>query len=739
MASTDEALDRLAEMAGLELQYEDIFKNTHVASDEAKRTILQALGIDAEDDAAVDASLHELEELPWRRPLPPVLVVRENEVAAVALTLVQQLLKDDLRFEIVEENGTRHSFQANPADLAHDGSRQVGGAVVERRILVIPGPLPTGYHQLESLTVECRPMRLIVTPASCHLPDGLAAGDKQWGLSTHVYSLRSGRDWGIGDFSDLERLVEAGSRLGAASVGVNPLHALFPNQPRRASPYSPSSRLFLNPVYLDVEAIPDFAHCARAQSSVEERRDSIKALGEERLVDYARVTALKEDILADVFACYAQRTALTDDGEFADDEFRRFRESQGTERLRRFAVFEALSEHFEGIPWQEWPEEFQDPRSAAVAEFAEANRLRVAFFEYLQWQADRQLSQVQDLAKQEGMTVGLYRDLAVGVDPEGSDAWSEQDVVIAGMHVGAPPDPFNMLGQDWGLPPLSPRALQEKAYEPFIAILRANMRHAGALRIDHAMALLHLYWIPAEMPASQGVYLAYPFEDLLGILALESQRNGCMVIGEDLGTVPEGFRERMAACNVLSYRVLYFEKEDEQFKRPEQYPELALACVTTHDLATLAGFWKGSDIELRQNLNLYPSEAVEQTERSARVTDRLRLLDALVKQGLLGGDPGADGEQIALTLETVPISPELVAAIHQYLALSPAMLLMVQIDDVTAEEEQINLPGTVEEHPNWRRRLSLPVEELASAPMTTALQRALTTRSLPGRIRLRAE
>lgn len=361
-----------------------------------------------------------------------------------------------------------------------------------------------------------------------------------------------------------------------------------------------------------------------------------------------------------------------------------------------------------------------------MAEFAEANRQRVAFFEYLQWQTDRQLEAVQRRAQSDGLTVGLYRDLAVGVDPDGADAWSEQDVVIAEMHVGAPPDPFNMLGQDWGLPPLSPRTLQEKAYEPFVAILRANMRHAGALRIDHAMALLHLYWIPKGMPASEGVYLAYPFEDLLGVLALESQRNRCMVIGEDLGTVPEGFRDRMAAANVLSYRVLYFEKEDESFKRPHQYPELALACVTTHDLAPLAGFWKASDIELRQALKLYPSPEVEQNERAARVRDRQMLLEALDEQGLLESAARVTGGQDG----SRPVAPELVAAIHQYLGLSPAMLLMVQVDDMTAEEEQLNLPGTVDEHPNWRRRLSLTVEDLTSSPVTAAVEQALRPRAL---------
>lgn len=340
-------------MAGLELQYWDIFSNLHLASAEAKRAILGALGIAAEDDDAAEASLFELEEQPWRRPLPPVLVVAEGERPSVLLALAQQFSEGELDFEIVEEDGAQHRFTVDPAKLPRQGTRRVGEVVVERRVLAVPLSLPMGYHELSSPTLECRPMRLIVVPARCYLPRSLAAGGKQWGLSAHVYALRSPTDWGIGDLSGLERLVEAAGELGASSVGVNPLHALFHQQPRRASPYSPSSRLFLNPLYLDVEAVPDYSQCPRARRNVDARRDEIDVLRRERLVDYARVTELKLAVLGEVFACYAQRTPLDGQGEFDDEAFRRFRESQGTERLRRFAVFEALSEHFEGRPWRQ--------------------------------------------------------------------------------------------------------------------------------------------------------------------------------------------------------------------------------------------------------------------------------------------------------------------------------------------------------------------------------------------------
>lgn len=729
MTTSNKALDRLAELAGIEQQYWDIWGNLHKASDDTKRTILGAIGIAAEDDATAEASMRHMEEVSWRRPLPPVLVVRTGERPKILLSLEARYTTTELCCEVMEEEGREHRFMFYPSELALVEARDVDGDRIERRLLTLPFELPVGYHDLVLMNLDVSAMRLIVVPRTCFMPEPLVRGEKRWGVSAHVYSLRSRRDWGIGDFTALRQLVDVAADASASTVGVNPLHALFLGDAERASPYSPSSRLFLNTLYIDVEQVDDFADSARAREIAEAQRDEIERLRAEPLVDYARVAVLKQAVLKEVFATYQKRTPMGKDGAFEDEAFHRFREVHGADRLRRFAVFETLSEHFGRAPWQQWPEPFRDPHSREVAEFAEIHHERIAFFEYLQWQADRQLEEVHRRATETGLVIGLYRDLAVGVDPAGADAWGEQDVVVTEMHVGAPPDPFNMLGQDWGLPPLNPVALKNKAYEPFIAILRANMRHAGALRIDHVMALLHLYWIPANAPAKEGVYLAYPFEDLLGILALESQRNRCMIIGEDLGTVPEGFRERMAVANVLSYRVLYFEKDGDRFKRPHEYPDLALACVTTHDLATLAGFWKGSDIELRRTLKLYPSLAAEQSEWQGRSRDRETLINALAEEDLL---PDRGDQDRAATA----ISPALVAAIHRYLALSPAILLMVQIDEMTEEEKQINLPGTVNEYPNWRRRVSLPVEDLGSAPVTLALKQALKERhsSHAGRI-----
>lgn len=714
-------LDRLAEMAGIEPQYWDIWGNLHRASDEAKRTLLAALGIPAGDDAAVEASIREMEQAPWRRPLPPVAVIREHAPIEVTLHWPAAGAEMEISCEVIAEPGDRHPFSFRPSAAPLIDSREVEGRLLECRRLAVPIALPTGYHTLR-IAEEGHAMRLIIVPAVCYLPEPLAAGARQWGLSCHLYTLRSEHDWGIGDFANLAELVEGCARLKGSTVGINPLHALFPTRPEEASPYSPSSRLFLNPLYTDVEAIEEFAHCPEAQRLARALAGDIAAARAAPLIDYSRVAALKRALFEPLFTCFQRGSSAPGAGQ-RRAAFARFAK-EGGERLRRFAVHETLCEHFSGVSWPQWPAPYRRPESPEVAEFAEAHADRVMFHTYLQWQAEAQLAAVQQRAIAAGLCIGLYRDLAVGVDPSGADAWSEQEVIVGEASVGAPPDPFNMLGQDWGTPPLSPLALREKGYEPFIAMLRANMRDAGALRIDHAMGLLHLYWIPRGAPAASGAYLRYPFDDLLGILALESQRNRCLVIGEDLGTVPEGFRERMATANVLSYRVLYFEKEGDRFKRPDEYPRLALACVTTHDLAPLAGFWEASDVDLKKRLGLYPSAEVEGSERAGRVHDRWLLLKALAEQNLLpeGIDPArAAGE---------PLSTPLIAAIHRYLGQSPAMLVMVQLDEVSGEIEQLNLPGTVDERPNWRRRLALTVDQIPSAPVMRAIAEALAERAV---------
>jgi 4-alpha-glucanotransferase len=574
--------------------------------------------------------------------------------------------------------------------------------------LTLPAGLPLGYHRLD---VEAGPenttILLAVAPASAYLPPELGDGARAWGLTTQLYGVRSARSWGIGDFSDLGRLAAAAGSLGAATLGLNPLHALFAAEPRHISPYSPSSRSRLDYLYIDVTAVPGF-RAADLPSAA-----ALSGLGGTGEVDHAAVAAAKRPILETLFRRLrgGRSRALT--------AFRQF-QAEGGHALAAFAIFEALHEHFYRsygrFSWRDWPEPLRDPHSHAVAEFAREHAGRVEFFEFLQWEADRQLALAAKAGRDAGLSIGLYRDAAVGVNPDGAAAWSDQELLSPGAAVGAPPDSLSRAGQNWGLAPINPLVLRRRGFAPFLDLLRANMRHAGVLRIDHVMSLQRLYWIPRGMEGSAGAYVSYPFWELVRLTALESHRHRCAVIGEDLGTVPDRFRETLRAANILSYRVVNFERrwhEGATYIPPAEYPPLAAASAATHDLATLKGFWLGRDIEWRRRLDLYPDPNAEATETGERHRDRRLLLEALAHEGLIAWDRFAeflpDGADPLYT-------DELGDAIHTYLARSQARLMLVQLDDIVGEAEQANLPGTTDAHPNWRRRMTRTLEDVLSGP-----------------------
>jgi 4-alpha-glucanotransferase len=575
----------------------------------------------------------------------------------------------------------------------------------ERRRLVLSGTLPIGYHRL-SVSASRNVAALIVTPGKCWLPPAMVAGRRFWGVAAQLYLLRSNHNWGIGDFTDLDRLTNIMIGAGANVIGVNPLHALFLDDPEHASPYSPACRLLLNVLNIDVACLPELPQCEAAKTLIESPA-FMAALARCRAAErvaYSDIARLKLPVLRLLFA-----SSRSDQGSSRWAEFVTFRRECGT-AVTRACLFLALREYFAAASgradWHEWPIDYRDPDSDAVRRFAREHADRVIFHEWLQFVADAQLAAVATAA--ESMVVGLYRDLAVGADPSGAETWGNQNAVVAGAHVGAPPDIYNLSGQDWGLPPFSPRALREEAYRSFIELVRANMRHAGGLRIDHVMALQQLYWVPAGRPPTEGAYVSYPLDDLVGILALESHRNRCLVVGEDLGTVPDGFRERMAEANILSYRVLFFERDQTGFLAPAEYPALALAVTGSHDLPTLVGWWEGRDIALKEKLALFPdADSVHQARRQ-RVQERAELLAALRTAKLIDTDAEPNVEALIL-------------AVHAYLARTRCTLVVAQMDDVTGEAEPVNVPATSEEHPNWRRRLSLSLEQFSVHPRFLAL------------------
>lgn len=539
--------------------------------------------------------------------------------------------------------------------------------------------------------------------AHCYQPAVLHNDGRIWGLTVQLYSVRSRRNWGIGDFSDLVALVGRVAAAGGDFIGLNPLHALFPDNPAHISPYNPSHRGFLNVLYIDVEAVPEWAACeaARCRLASADFQARLLALRATAVVDYVGVAQAKFEVLALLFEQF-QKTGLR------AKEFAAWRRQQGL-ALERFARYEALQAHFRKAGawgWPAWPREYHDPDSSAVADFAKTHVDAVSWHAWLQWLADTQLAAVAAHAKACGMGIGLYQDLAVGANPGGAEVWCWQQVFAAGASTGAPPDELNLLGQDWGLPPFVPHRLRAVGYAPFIDILRSNMKHAGALRIDHVMGLMRLFWVPPDTPATEGAYVHYPFDDLLGLVALESVRNECLVIGEDLGTVPEGFRERLFEAGVLSYHPLIFERyPDGQFRLPVDMPRQALIAASTHDLPTLAGFWCGIDLAVRTQLLLFPSDELRQRLIAERGWDRGRLLWALEREGLLPEGMSKDPAQLP------ELTTAVIAAIHAYLARSPAQLMVVQPEDLFSLTDQINVPGTLEDqHPNWQRKLPLPLE-----------------------------
>lgn len=720
-------LDRLARHRGVESGYRDAHGDAHRVSEETKRALLSAMGLSVEDEAAIAASARSMEDAAWRRPLEPVLIAIQGEPPPpIPIVVAADRTGSFLSWTVEEESGPAHHGQVSPANLPLSATRMLDGSALERRIFHLPVSLPVGYHRfrLTGPAVETTAaMDLIVAPPRCHMPESLEGEGRAWGIAVQLYALRSERNWGIGDFTDLRRLVESLAPLGVGVVGVNPLHALFPENPDHVSPYSPASRLFLNILYIDVEAVADFAECETARALVDGMRSDgrLDRLRESALIDYVGVAAAKRPVLEALYESFQGRHLA---GPAETDRARRFREFQarGGQALETFALFEALSEHFRGSGhgWRRWPAAYHDPASPAVTAFAAAHRDRIAFFQYLQWQADLQLQAVAEACARTGMRIGLYRDLALGVDSGGADIWAQRSVFADGVSLGAPPDAFNSKGQNWGLPPIIPHALRDSAYRPLIDVLRANMRHTGALRIDHILGFMRLFWVPEGGAPSEGGYVHNPLADMLSVLALESVRNRCLVIGEDLGTVPEGLVDRLRKRGVLSYRLLYFEQTGEgDFLPPEAYPSLALVAVTTHDLPTLPGYWSGHDIDLRARLDLFATGQALQDARRARDRDRHRLLEALRGQGLLPLEPGS---------ETGPggaPSDRLVRSIYRYLARTPAKLLMVSLEDVLGEENQANLPGTTDAYPNWRRKLPLDLDRLLADPRMHALASAL--------------
>ncbi|MEP7180640.1 MAG: glycogen debranching protein GlgX [Betaproteobacteria bacterium] len=692
-------LDRLVAAAGIAPEWWSVSGEHHAVVVDTKRALLAAMLLTVDSTGDARARLVELALRRERRPLPVAVVAVAGGAPTVALALADSRGgRRELRLS--REDGTDIVLPVDLDALPTDSVTAADGRSVSRRIVTLPS-LPVGVH---TLTLDDDPAslcRVVVAPLRCHLPPELAAAGRRFGLAAHLYALRRRGDQGIGDFTTLAEAGVATARAGGAIVGINPLHALVAEDRSRASPYHPSDRRFLDPIYLDVTRVPDLAASADARALLDAHAGTIAALSAAPIVDYAGVWAVKRAVLAACHAAFLRRPR----GDPLVADFEAFGAAGGAP-LAAFARFHAIADAHPDRRWPDWPAGLRHPDAADVAAFAARHGRAVGFACYLQWLADRALGEAASRASTAGLALGLYRDLAVGAAPDGAEAWANPDALARGASIGAPPDPFSGAGQVWCLPPPIPDAMATGGYAGFRALVAANMRHAGALRIDHAMGLARLFWVPDGATAADGAYVRYPLHDLLGALALESVRARCLVVGEDLGTVPEGFREQLAAADVLSYRVLWFERDGAAFRPPSAYPAKAAACITTHDLPTIAGWWSGADIDENAALGRATDDD-DARERDARRVDRSALSAALVAAGVA---------------DSAAVDPDrahdagVTAAIHRYAGATPAALVLVQADDLAGETTALNLPDTDRERANWRRKVGVDADALWTTP-----------------------
>jgi (1->4)-alpha-D-glucan 1-alpha-D-glucosylmutase len=693
MVEQGELVRRLAFRVNIEPSYRDAFGHRIEASEDDLRAVLEALGFATQNAACLTDSLAWLESSRTRL-IPFVIPVPADH--AIWLRL-ENPDADQLVWRLTAEDGTTREARATVCF----GNREA--------VFALPALSP-GYYRLHVETAGKKSEAcLIAAPQSCYLPPALTNGSRWFGATAQIYALRSEQDFGIGDFSALAYAAENSARYGASFFGLSPIHALFSADRTKISPYSPSSRLFIDPIYIDPRQVPDFESSPAA--SILANPDivgELEQLRAGRLVDYPAAWVLKRKLLDLLWLTFRSqqdwKSKLATLAEFED-----FR-SEGGEELELHATFESLANHCSEAGFQsrsEWPAEYREPTTAAVHNYRRERAEDIEFHIWLQWVADRQLRVAQERALAAGMEIGLYRDLAVGPEKFGSETWAHSSDFAMQLSIGAPPDPFAPLGQNWHLSPFNPLTLEARGLSPFRDLVAANMRHAGAIRIDHAFQLQRLFVIPETAPNAAGVYLDYPFDAMLAVLRLESHRARTIVIGEDLGTAPEGFSTTVMRNNILSTRLLWFERaSDGTIKLPDTYPRLGFAAVTTHDLPTFVGWWHGRDIEHREAFGIYDREQAER-QRLERTKDKAQLCRALADQGLLSFCEDQVFEDPVFENQTPPFD-----AVLRYLARCRSALAAISFEDISSEIDQANLPGKNFGYPNWRLKLSQDLDTI---------------------------
>jgi len=714
-------IERLARARGVGDAYHSYQGELKQFSLATKSAILRAMHCRLDDAAALEEQIRESEAVHPDGLLGGAAVLREG-MRAVRVNTPAIESNALLRWRVELERGDERRGEIRAWDLPERGSYARAGQWFVLRDLQLPADLPPGYHRLHldlefAGRDECP---LIVAPGKCFEPAALVAGRKVWGVAAQLYTLRSEHNWGIGDFTDLKEVLRLAAAQGADFVGISPVHALFPSDPTLYSPYSASSRHALNVLFIDVEAVLEVQGSRRAQAIMADPgfRARLARVRATTQVDYPAVASLKMPVLEAAFERFRTEHLARHTARAA--ACRAFLRERG-EPMRLHMLFDAIDgylrrTHGTGAGWHNWPEEYRHPSNAAVKRFAETHADAVDFHGYLQWLAAEQLGAVRQLGRELALNVGLYGDYAVGVNASGSETWSDQSLYCTGAAIGAPPDPIGVGGQEWGIPPQDPRALRRSGYAPFVALVRASMRHCGALRLDHVMALFRQWWVPRGFKSAEGAYVHYPLEDLLGVVALESHRQQCLVVGEDLGVVPDEIRTALPQFGVYRYKVVMFEQKDGEFVAPADYVRHALATVTTHDLPTLHGWWSGHDIDLWERLGFYADAQVAAQSRAQRAEERERLLRALRRENLWPDESAGIPEY----------SAELARAVHVFLAKTRAALVTVQLEDMIGMLEPVNIPGTSHEYSNWTRRMTASTADIFARADVRALATAVS-------------
>jgi 4-alpha-glucanotransferase len=707
----EEVLDRAASERGIEPGFWDIWGNYHTTAPEAKQAILRAMGFPADTPEQLDRSLASAMRREWGRLAPPVIVTGESDRVELDLNVPADRLGEPATITLVPEEGEAAEFVLHLWHLPQEASAEMEGQTWVRKKVRLPVRLPLGYHEISARVGSASARtRYIVTPERAWMDPHLGRGGRAAGVAISLYGVRSERNWGCGDFRDLLDVVDwAADEMDVSFVGLNPLHAIHNRRPFNTSPYLPNSIYYQNFIYLDIEAVEDFAGARRVRDLWQSAAvaEELEELRRSRFVEYERVAALKLRFLKLMFAAFLREWRRSS---ARAREFDAFVKREGG-LLEKFATYSALDEWLHARDpevwlWTEWPAPYQDPDSAETRAFRKRHWRAVMLRQYIQWQIDIQLRRAQQKARDRRRSIGLFHDLALATDRFGSDLWGARNFFVAGARVGSPPDDFSPKGQDWAFPPPNAERHREDGYRLFSESIRRNCRHGGALRIDHVMRLFRLYWIPEDGDAAHGAYVRERNEDLVRVLALESVRNRVVIVGEDLGTVAPAIRETLARYGMLGYRLFYFEKDGAgAFKRPDAYTPQALVSSTTHDLPTLAGFWISADLEARRAAGVLDEHAWR-SGCEARAAEKQKMLDALFEAGLMPPDRPRDAAGYP------ELTGELHSAVIGFLASAASQLLAINQEDLTKETAQQNLPGTTWQYPNWSRKMRFSLEQL---------------------------